>query len=95
MWSLASGGMPNLDVLRSATLRGAEALGLAQDLGSLEAGKLADMVVLAKDPLQDIHNTNTIRYVMKNGELFEGDTLNQVWPRERPLAPLWWWNDKP
>ena len=95
MWSLASGGMSNLDVLRSATIRGAEAMGLAQDLGSIEAGKLADMVVLAKDPLEDIHHTNTIRYVMKNGELFEGDTLNEVWPREKPLAPLWWWNDKP
>src|SRR5262249_17464592 len=71
MWSLAAGGVSNLDVLRSATLRGAEAIGYAQDLGSVEAGKLADLVVLAKDPLQDIRNTNTIRYVMKDGELFE------------------------
>jgi len=93
MWALASGGMSNLEVLRSATLRGAEAMGLAQDLGSLEVGKLADLVVLAKDPLEDIHNTNTIRYVMKNGELFDGDTLNEVWPIRKPLAPLWWWND--
>jgi len=58
-------------------------------------GKLADLVILAKDPLQDIRHTNTIRYVMKNGELFEGDTLNQVWPVEKPLPPLWWWTDKP
>ncbi len=95
MWSLASGGASNLEVLRSATIRGAEAIGYAQDLGSLEVGKLADLVVLAKNPLDDIRNTNTIRYVMKNGELFEGDTLNQVWPLEKPLAPLWWWNDHP
>jgi len=51
--------------------------------------------VLAKDPLLDIHNTNTVRYVMKNGELFEGDTLNQVWPQRKPLPALWWWNEKP
>jgi imidazolonepropionase-like amidohydrolase len=95
MWSLASGGVSNFDVLKSATIRGAEAIGYAQDLGSIEPGKLADLVVLSKDPLADIHNTNSVHYVMKNGELFEGDTLNQVWPQHKELAPLWWWNEKP
>ena len=94
MWSLAS-GVSNLEVLRSATLRGAEVLGLAQDLGSIEVGKLADLVILAKDPLQDIRNTNSVRYVMKNGELFGGDTLDKVWPVAKPLPALWWWNDVP
>jgi Tol biopolymer transport system component len=95
MWALASGGASNLDVLRSATLRGAEAMGFAQDLGSIEPGKLADLVVLNKNPLDDIRNTNTIQYVMKNGELFEGDTLNQIYPQQKPLPPLWWWTEKP
>ncbi len=95
MWALASGGMSNLEVLRSATLRGAEAIGYAQDLGSIEPGKLADLLVLAQNPLENIRNTNTIQYVMKDGELFEGDTLNQVWPQQKSLPPLWWWNDKP
>ena len=95
MWALSSGGASNMDVLRSATIRGAEALGLAQDLGSLEPGKLADFVVLNKNPLDDIHNTNTIHYVMKNGELFEGNTLDEIYPEQKPLSPLWWWSEKP
>jgi len=95
MWALASGGMGNMEVLRAATIHGAEAMGLAQDIGSIEPGKLADLLVLNQNPLDDIHNTNTIRYVMKDGELFEGDTLNQLWPVQKPLANLWWWNEKP
>ena len=94
MWSLAAGGVSNLEVLKSATIHGAEAIGLAQDLGSIESGKLADMVILDKNPLDDIRNTTAIKYVMKNGELFEGDTLNEVYPVEKPLAPLWWWDEK-
>lgn len=90
MWALASGGMSNLEVIRSATLSGAEAIGLAQDLGSIEPGKLADLVVLNANPLQDIHNTNTIRLVMKNGQLFKGDDLSEVWPAKRP-GPRGWW----
>lgn len=95
MWMLASGGLKPMEVLRAATMGGAEALALSQDLGSIEPGKLADLVVLAKNPLDDIRNTNSVRWVMKNGELFEGDTLNQVWPQQKPLPPLWWWKDKP
>ncbi len=78
MWAMQSGGMTNFEVLRAATLHGAEAIGYAQDLGSIEVGKLADLIVLVENPLEDIRNTNTIKYVMKNGELFEGDTLNQI-----------------
>jgi Tol biopolymer transport system component len=95
MWALSSGGVSNMDVLRSATIRGAEAMGFAQDLGSIEPGKLADFVVLDKNPLDDIHNTNTIEYVMKNGELFQGNTLDEIYPEQKPLPPLWWWNEKP
>ena len=59
MWALASGGWQPLEVLRAATLHGAEAIGYAQDLGSIETGKLADLVVLSADPLEDIHNTSS------------------------------------
>ncbi len=94
MWALAQGGLAPLEVLRAATLHGAEAIGYAQDLGSLEPGKLADLLVLNKDPLADVHDTSSIRYVMKNGELFEGDTLDRIWPDAKPLPPLWWWDEK-
>ncbi len=95
MWALKSGGMSNHEVLRAATLHGAQAIGYDQDLGSIEPGKLADLLVLNKDPLENIRNTNTIRYVMKGGDMWEGDTLNQVWPVEKKLAEPWWWKDQP
>jgi hypothetical protein len=54
---------------------------------------MADLLVLNKDPLVNIRNTNSIRYVMKNGDLWEGDTLNQVWPVQKPLPEMWWWKE--
>jgi Tol biopolymer transport system component len=93
VWNLASGGMPKYDVLRVATIFGAEAIGHEKDLGSLEAGKLADLQVLDKNPLDDIRNTNTIRFVMKNGRMYDGNTLAEVWPRQKQLARLWWWGE--
>ena len=92
IWNIASGGMPKYDVLRVATIFGAEAIGHEKDLGSLEAGKLADLQVLEKNPLDDIKNTNTIKYVMKNGRLYDGNTMDEVWPRQKQIAKLWWWN---
>jgi Tol biopolymer transport system component len=93
IWNIASGGMPKYDVLRVATIFGAEAIGHEKDLGSLEAGKLADLQVLDKNPLDDIKNTNTIRYVMKNGRLYDGNTMAEVWPRQKQIARLWWWSN--
>ena len=90
VWNIASGGMPRLDVLRVATIFGAEAIGLEKELGSLEPGKLADLQVLDRNPLDDIKNTNTIRYVMKNGRLYDGNTLDEIWPRKKAAPALWW-----
>jgi len=95
LWAMAAGGMSNHDVLRVATIHGANAIGMEQDLGSLEPGKLADLIVLDANPLEDIHNTNTVRYVMKNGRLYEGETLNEIYPRQRPLPKMWWWGTEP
>ena len=93
IWNIASGGMPRYDVLRVATIFGAEAIGHEKDLGSLEAGKLADLQVLDKNPLDDIKNTNTIRFVMKNGRMYDANTMAEVWPRQRQIAKLWWWSN--
>jgi hypothetical protein len=92
MWMLGSGGMTPMEVLRCATLNGSKIVGRPQDIGSIEPGKLADMVILDKNPLDDLHNTNSVHWVMKNGELFEGDTLDQVWPEQKKLEPLFFWN---
>jgi Tol biopolymer transport system component len=91
IWNIASGGMPRYDVLRVATIFGAYAIGHEKDVGSLEAGKMADLQVLDRNPLDDIKNTNTIHYVMKNGRLYDGNTLTEVWPRQKEVARLWWW----
>ncbi len=90
LWSIASGGMKPMDALRVGTIFGAEAIGLQASLGSIEAGKLADLLVLDANPLDDIRNTNTISHVMKNGRLYEGNTLNEVWPRTRAMPKQWW-----
>ncbi len=95
LWMMASGGMDPHDALRAATLHSADAIGLSGDLGSLEVGKLADLQILDENPLDDIENSTSIRWVMKNGRLYEADTLDEVWPRQRPLPNQWWWTVEP
>ena len=95
MWLMAMGKMTNVEVLRAATIDGAKIIGIQEDLGSIEVGKMADLVVLNSNPLDNIRNTTDIGYVMKNGEFYEGDTLNQVWPVKKELTPFWWWDGDP
>ena len=95
MWSLASGGLDNLNVLRVATRFGAEAIGMGDDIGSIEPGKFADLVIFDRDPVADLQNTTSIHYVMKNGRLYEGETLNEVWPRKQALPVQPWMHTAP
>jgi hypothetical protein len=95
LWMMAAGGMDNHTALRVATYDSADAIGLAGDIGSLDVGKLADLQVLDENPLDDLRNTTSISYVMKNGRLYETDTLTEVWPRQRPLPEMWWWRVEP
>lgn len=88
LWAMQSGGLSNHNALKVATILGAKAIGLSKDLGSLEVGKLADLIVLDKNPLENIRNTNSVRYVMKNGRLYDGNTLDEVYPRQRKAPNL-------
>jgi hypothetical protein len=87
IWSYVDGGMTPLEALRCATLTGAEDLGMQGLLGSLDQGKLADLIVLNANPLDNIRNTLKIEYVMKNGLLFDGNTLAPLNGQAGP-APL-------
>ena len=80
-WELQAhveGGWTTAEALWAATLGSAAVIGRDAQLGSLETGKLADLVVLDADPLADIHNTLAIRYVVKNGRIYEDEGLKEV-----------------
>ena len=90
LWMLQQGGMTNLEALQAATIAGARYLGLDKDLGSLETGKLADLVVLDGNPLADIRQSQTVRMVMANGRLYDAATLNQIAPVAKERPTLYW-----
>lgn len=88
LWLLAQGGMRPLDALKCATLNGAKYLGLDRELGSLEPGKLADVIVLDRNPLDDIHNSDSVKYTILNGRVYDAMTMNEVGARKKNRRPF-------
>ena len=90
MWSFARGGMSPLQTLRTATTEPARHLGFDKDLGTLEKGKLADLVILSDNPLDDIRNTDKVEHVMLGGRLYEAETMNEVHTGDAKRLTYWW-----
>lgn len=92
LWQMAS-AMPPMTALKTATIFPAMFIGVDKDIGSVTTGKIADLVVLNSDPLTNIRNSTDIRYVMKNGALYDGETLDQIWPEAKPFRKFFWTMD--
>ncbi|MBT3676813.1 MAG: amidohydrolase family protein [Candidatus Marinimicrobia bacterium] len=90
MWMMAQGGMSPMEALKASTINGAEYLGMGDDLGSIEQGKLADLVILGKNPLKNIQNSDSVEMVMINGRLYDAATMNEVVTGNAKRKPLWW-----
>ncbi|MBX7493860.1 amidohydrolase family protein [Qipengyuania sp. 1NDW9] len=90
LWSFARGGMSPVQALRAGTIEPAKSLGMERDVGSLEVGKLADLVILTADPAADIRNSDDIAQVMIGGRLYDARTMNEVSTGNDRRLPYWW-----
>ena len=88
IWAFELGGMDPIAAIRSATLNPATTLGLDHQLGSITAGKLADLVVLDGNPLEDIKATRTVNMVMLGGRLMD-QNLTTIAGGSGQLEPFW------
>lgn len=89
-WMLVQGGFTPFEALRAATFDGADYIGLGRQLGSLEAGKRADLVVLNANPLEDIRATADTHMVMVNGRLFDTATMAEIGGQQAPEPTFHW-----
>lgn len=94
LWLLQMGGLTNMEALRTATINAAEYLGMGSEIGSLEKGKLADLIVLEKNPLEDIKHTNTVIYTMINGRLYDAETMNEIGNHPKERGDFYWEDNK-
>src|SRR5262249_6152228 len=85
---LVAAGLTPAEALRAATLDPARFLGLNETLGTIDTGKVADLVLLDGNPLEDIRNTQRIDAVIANGRLFERKSLDRMLVGGRPGGKL-------
>ena len=90
LWMLGQGGMTNFEALRCATVNGAKLLGMEKQLGTLTAGKLADLIVIDGNPLEDLRKSENVVYTMINGRLFDSSTMDEVYPAEKKRTKFFW-----
>ncbi|RDC60848.1 Protein TolB [Alteripontixanthobacter maritimus] len=90
IWSFVRGGMSPLQALKTATIDSARSLGMDTEIGSLEVGKLADLVILDGDPLDNIRNTERVETVMLGGRAYDAATMNEIVTGDGKRAPYWW-----
>ncbi|WP_452226374.1 amidohydrolase family protein [Lacinutrix cladophorae] len=94
LWMLQQGGMTNHEALKAATINGADYIGMAADIGSLKQGKLADLIVMNNNPLEDIRNSESIIYTMINGRLYDSETMDEIGNEPKKRTPFYWENNK-
>ncbi|MEM7036349.1 MAG: amidohydrolase family protein, partial [Bacteroidota bacterium] len=90
MWMFTQGGFSNMEAIRASTIWGAEYIGMDKDIGSLEEGKLADLIIMDKNPLDDIYNSEGIHLVMVNGRLYDPETMNEVGNHPKKRGEFFW-----
>ncbi|MCK0114939.1 amidohydrolase family protein [Gelidibacter sp. F63206] len=94
IWSFTyKNGLSNYEALKAATLIGAQKISLQEEIGSLEKGKLADIIVLTDNPLEDIFNSTHILYTIQNGNIYESDSMKKIFPTTEELKP--WGRESP
>ena len=94
IWMMQQGGMTNHEALKTATINPAQSLGFDDHIGSLEVGKLADLIVMDKNPLENIRNTESIRYTMVNGRLYDAETMSETGNYNKPRTNFHWEQNK-
>jgi imidazolonepropionase-like amidohydrolase len=90
IWMMQQGGMTNHEALKTATINPAQSLGFDDWIGTLEAGKLADLIVMDKNPLENIRNTESISMTMVNGRLYDAETMNEIGNNNRQRGKFFW-----
>jgi imidazolonepropionase-like amidohydrolase/Tol biopolymer transport system component len=94
LWMIAQGGMSPMEALKTATINPAHYIGAARDIGSLEVGKLADLIIMDKNPLDNIRNTESITHTMVNGRLYDTETMNEIGNEPKERTQFYWENNK-